>query len=103
MPASLMSKRPFTSSKAVSFALRSDNRSGWLLDNTGIMTAFGGAPARTTTNTGSTAYAKALMLVTNDSGYWVDGSGVLRPFGAAFGNPTRTVLGTNKARRAASL
>ena len=92
---------PFSTARAVSLVLRSDGRSGWILDKAGHLSAFGGAPARTSAGVASTANAKSLILVTSDGGYWTDGRGTFHVWGSAFGNPTRTTLGADRARAAA--
>lgn len=101
-PKSLQSTTISSTGKAVSVVLRSNQTSGWVLTGDGKLHAFGGAPAKSSTGTSSTAGARSLIRVTDDGGYWLDGKGVLRAWGSAFGNPTKQVFSSGYARGAAS-
>lgn len=101
MPKAISAPKMSSRVRAVAIVLRSNGRSGWVLSNYGIMYPFGGASTRANSWSYSKADAKALLMVEDGSGYWVDGRGRLHSWGYAFGDPTRTVLSTGRARDAA--
>jgi hypothetical protein len=63
--------------------LRSDGVSGYVLDESGALHPFGGAPRLNTGLSWNWDIARAVALLSDTSGYVLDGWGGVHPFGGA--------------------
>ena len=79
---------PVPAGGSVDLVMRSDGRSGWVLDGTGVLRGFAGAPDITA---GSTPDPRAADLADDGRGYVLDASGRLVPVGGL--GPAQVALG----------
>lgn len=84
---------------AAGFILRSNQRSGWILDSRGGLLRFGGAPNRANPGQGA-GNAIGGFRVTNGAGYWIDAAGRFHPWGGMPGDPRNSWFRSGTVRNA---
>lgn len=89
-----------SSGRAVSVVLNGNERSGLVLEDTGRLRRFGGAPAVSNPYVSNGADAQSLVRISDTAGFWVDGAGTLRSYGTAYGAPSNLKLKSGWARAA---